>query len=178
MLYAIMKTLIINIVLLSLTNQIFGQLSFNKSNVSDKILTSVYALDEVTSNPNFENIDSLRSEYSDLIWIKLPYANDVELKELTNYKNKFVRLQAFDLLLNWRKNKNHLVLQILEKNINDTIDKVDKLEGCLLYNFTVYERMLDMTKNKVDYEKEKNRKSYFTKEENLKWIELRKLIKG
>lgn len=100
-----------------------------------------------------------------------PFATDNELWELTNYNNKFVRLQAFDLLLNFRAKK-LTVLQILEKNKVDTLDKVATREGCLIYELTVFQRMVDMTKQAVEYAVSKNEGFFFGNDEE-RWKKIK-----
>jgi hypothetical protein len=136
-----MKTSLFQLLSLCLARSISGQVAFDPAKLRPNILRCVKTIDSVTANPNFEQVDSLREIYSKEIWINMPYATNNELYLLANYPNKFVKVQAFDLLLQFR-NEIDTILTILEDHIADTLETINALEGDVLYSRTVYETML------------------------------------
>lgn len=129
------------IAVMIICGNVFGQSKFDTDRISPRILQCAKNIDRLTQNAQFESVDSLRKAFSHEIWINLPYATDAELYELTNFSNKYVRLHAFDLLLMFRDKKD-TILNLLEKHRNDTLEKIQYLEGHVMQEKNVYEQML------------------------------------
>jgi len=171
-----MKILITIAVLAFTSLTIQAQLCFDVSKISDSTLNCIDQIDLVTANPDFDRIDSLRAKYSHLIWMDMPYATNAELFELTNYKNKWVRIHAFDLLLSMGRDSTKTVLQILEKNVSDTLEYIEVFEGCFLDSVNIFQHILDKTNKTVEYYDYYEKRSYFPAHEKDRWLALKKLI--
>lgn len=134
----------------------FGQTKFNAGRISPSILQCAKNIERLTNNVQFDSVGFLRKAFSHEVWINLPYATDAELYELTNFPNKYVRLQAFDLLLMFRDKKD-TIFEVLEKNQIDTLEKIQELEGDVMQERTIYEQMLKKTNDWWQIQLEKSK---------------------
>lgn len=129
------------IIFLFFSASAFGQTRFDRGKVSDSTLRCAEHINRITKNENFRAIDSLMSEYAHEKWMKMPFASNQELYELTNYPNKYVRIQAFELLLEFRDQVDTIFL-ILEKNTGDTLEFIEDPIGDVMYRYNIFEWLL------------------------------------